>query len=45
MVRSKSKSKLNEQLGVRIMKIEFRVWDKNKRKMLYLYPNDTILFN
>ena len=26
------------------MKIEFRVWDKNKRKMLYLYPNDTILF-
>ena len=23
---------------------KFRAWDKKKRKMLYLSPNDTILF-
>lgn len=33
-----------DEKNIALMKIEFRVWDKNKRKMLYLYPNDTILF-
>lgn len=27
-----------------MMEYKFRAWDKKKRKMLYLSPNDTILF-